>query len=115
MPEYPQFIFIEEVKNIVEEINLNGLPIGAMKNSEYDIYEGELTEGDTILMLSDGFPELRNNENEMFGYERLKKVFANSANKSSEEIISILKEEGSSWVNDKDPDDDVRFVVIKVK
>ena len=111
----PPIYIYRRSKNIVEEINLNGLPIGAMKNSEYDIYEGELTEGDTILMLSDGFPELRNNENEMFGYERLKKVFANSANKSSEEIISILKEEGSSWVNDKDPDDDVSFVVIKVK
>ncbi len=111
----PPIYIYRKMKNIVEEINLNGLPIGAMKNSEYDIYEGELAEGDTILMLSDGFPELRNVENEMFGYEKLKKVFANNANKSSEEIISILKEDGSRWVNDKDPNDDVTFVVIKVK
>ena len=29
--------------------------------------------------------------------------------------INRLKTEGSEWVNDNDPDDDVTFVVIKVK
>jgi len=32
-----------------------------------------------------------------------------------EEIINHLKDEGSRWVKDQDPDDDVTFVVIKVK
>ena len=30
-------------------------------------------------------------------------------------IISYLKNEGASWVNNANPDDDVTFVVIKVK
>ena len=37
------------------------------------------------------------------------------AEKSPEDIISGLNEAGSKFVKDKDPDDDVTFVVIKVK
>jgi hypothetical protein len=33
----------------------------------------------------------------------------------NEDIISYFKNEGASRVNDDDPDDDVTFVVIKVK
>jgi serine phosphatase RsbU (regulator of sigma subunit) len=37
------------------------------------------------------------------------------AEKAPDEIIDVLKNEGSLWVNDQEPDDDVTFVVIKVK
>ena len=35
--------------------------------------------------------------------------------KSPEGIINHLKSVGSSWAGDKDPDDDVTFVVIQMK
>ena len=79
------------------------------------MYESELFSGDVILMLSDGFPELQNEKNEQYGYERTKSSFKAIARKTSEGIISYLKDEGSKWVNDKDPDDDVTFVVVKIK
>jgi len=41
--------------------------------------------------------------------------FSKCAHKSPEEIIEDLKTAGSDWVEDEDPDDDVTFVVIKVK
>ena len=71
--------------------------------------------GDTLLLFSDGFPELKNENEELFGYNRVNKSFKSVAEKKPEEIISYLKDEGSRWVNDKDPDDDVTFVVIKIK
>ena len=39
----------------------------------------------------------------------------NVAEKGPEEIINYLKDEGSSYVDHADPNDDVTFVVIKVK
>ncbi len=110
----PIYIYRKNNSN-VEEIKVNGMPLGAMKNSMYEIYENELSVGDTILMLSDGFPELQNNQEEMYGYDRLTEVFTKNGEKSSKEIISNLKEEGTRWANGKSPDDDVTFVVIKVK
>ncbi len=65
--------------------------------------------------MSDGFPELLNDKKEMFGYKRARNLFEDLAEEAPDEIISKLKDAGSEWVNDKDPDDDVTFVVIKVK
>ena len=51
----------------------------------------------------------------MFGYKKAKNLFEEIAGNSPEDIITILKDAGSDFVKDKDPDDDVTFVVIKVK
>jgi serine phosphatase RsbU (regulator of sigma subunit)/ligand-binding sensor domain-containing protein len=109
-------IFIYRKNNdSIEEVNLNGLPLGAMRNIEYDLYKSELIKGDTILMLSDGLPELTNGSNEMYGYDKTKTEFHSVGEKEPEEIVDHLKNSASQWVNGKDPDDDVTFVVIKVK
>jgi hypothetical protein len=110
----PVFIYRKENK-YVEEIALHGLPIGAMRNTEYRIYSTELNEGDTILLLSDGLPELQNKDNEMYGYERLKKIFTENGNKNSGEIISVLKEECNNWKENREQNDDITFIVIKAK
>jgi serine phosphatase RsbU (regulator of sigma subunit)/ligand-binding sensor domain-containing protein len=111
----PPIYIYRKGKKIVEEVKLNGLPLGAMKNTNYDIYQSDLSKGDTILMLSDGFPELQNDNSDIYGYERVKSSFEYVADKASNEIISNLKNEGLSWTNGKAPDDDVTFVVLKLK
>jgi len=110
----PLFIYRKIAKS-VEEIQINGMPLGAVKNYPYEIKETEIVAGDTLLLLSDGMPELKNDKDEQFGYTRLKEKFLSVAEKESEGIISYLKEVGSSWTNYKEPDDDVTFVVIKIK
>jgi serine phosphatase RsbU (regulator of sigma subunit) len=68
-----------------------------------------------MLLLSDGLPELQNEMNEHYGYGRVKDAFEKAAEKEVEEIINYFKNESSKWTKGKDPDDDVTFVVIKVK
>ena len=58
----PIFIY-RKSKNEVEEINLAGLPLGAMKNINYDTHISDLGIEDVVLMLSDGMPELQNENN----------------------------------------------------
>jgi serine phosphatase RsbU (regulator of sigma subunit) len=53
--------------------------------------------------------------NEMYGYDRTKTQFQSVGEKEPEEIVDHLKNSASQWANDKAPDDDVTFVVIKVK
>jgi serine phosphatase RsbU (regulator of sigma subunit) len=91
------------------------MPLGTMDNFPYELKEMELFSGDTILLMSDGFPELQNQHNEMFGYKRAKNSFEEVAEKEPEKIIEYLKEEGNRWADNKDPDDDITFVIIKVK
>jgi ligand-binding sensor domain-containing protein/serine phosphatase RsbU (regulator of sigma subunit) len=110
----PMYIYKDELKK-VEEIDMRGMPLGAIKDFKYNLYETELKSGDCVLLLSDGYPELANEYNEQIGYERLQNQFLKMGNNKPEEIIKYFKNFGSEWVNGKDPDDDVTFVVIKVK
>jgi serine phosphatase RsbU (regulator of sigma subunit) len=110
----PLFIY-RKYSQTIEEIVINNMPLGAMKGNEYDIKEFNIERGDTLLLMSDGFAELKNENKEMYGYKRARNSFEESAKKEPEEIISDLRAEARSWTNDKEPDDDVTFVVIKVK
>lgn len=94
---------------------MKGMPLGAMNNFPYSIKESHIESGDTILLVSDGLPELTNNKKEMYGYDRTMTEFHSVGEKEPEEIVDHLKNSTSSWVDGKDPDDDVTFVVIKVK
>ena len=110
----PVFLF-QKNSGEVEEISEHGMPIGAMSHSQYNVNEQALEKGDTLLLMSDGLPELLNENEEMYGYKRIRNGFEDVAEKAPEEIISFLKNEGKKWNGDQAPDDDVTFVVIKVK
>ena len=110
----PLFIYRNNSQTI-EEVVINNMPLGAMKGIAYDIKEIRIERGDTLLLMSDGFAELKNQSQEMYGYKRARNSFEESAKKEPEEIITHLRAEARSWTNDKEPDDDVTFVVIKVK
>ncbi|MDZ7763833.1 MAG: SpoIIE family protein phosphatase [Melioribacteraceae bacterium] len=68
-----------------------------MKNFNYDVYESKVESGDVILMISDGMPELQNNNDEMYGYEKIKELVTNTADKTSDEIIKVLENESKVW------------------
>jgi len=111
----PPILIYKNNKQTCEEHLFKGMPLGTLSDFPYTLVESELSPGDTILLMSDGFPELFNDQKEMYGYKRARNLFEELANEAPEEIISKLKSAGSKWVNDEDPDDDVTFVVIKVK
>jgi len=110
----PVFIYKKKTQSIEEHI-MKGMPLGTFSDFPYTQIEGEISTGDTILLMSDGFPELMNESKEMFGYKQARNLFEKISGESPEDIITKLKDAASEWTNDKDPDDDVTFVVIKVK
>jgi Stage II sporulation protein E (SpoIIE)/SnoaL-like domain len=110
----PALIYRKKEKTI-EEIFIKGMPLGAMNDFPYSVKERHLQQGDTILLLSDGLPELSNSSNEMYGYNRIVKEFQSVGEREPEEIVNHFKNSALQWVNGKDPDDDVTFVVIKAK
>ncbi len=110
----PIMIYKSDERN-AQEVLIKGMPLGTFDKYPYDIRETELKTGDTIFLMSDGLPELQNNKGEQFGYQRIRNLFENNAGNKPEEIIEQLKLEGDQWSEDSDPDDDITFVVIKVK
>jgi len=111
----PPALIYRRKNQAIEEIFMKGMPLGAMNDFPYSLKESHLEKGDTVLLLTDGLPELKNESNEMYGYDKTKTEFHSVGEKEPEEIVDHLKNSASQWVNGKEPDDDVTFVVIKVK
>ena len=111
----PPLYHYNKNETTVEEIKHYNLPLGAMTLGNYKAIEITLNKGDMLIMMSDGFPELRCHTDELFGYERLYSTIEKVAEKDPEEIIKYLKRVADNWSENKEPDDDVTFVVIKIK
>jgi serine phosphatase RsbU (regulator of sigma subunit) len=77
----PVLIFRHQNKEL-EIIELKGMPLGAHVDFPYQQKKIQIHAGDTILMMSDGFPELFNEQKEIFDYPQVSKVFEQTAEKS---------------------------------
>ncbi|NOX17473.1 MAG: SpoIIE family protein phosphatase [Chlorobi bacterium] len=111
----PPVLLYDSRKQVVRELTAKSMPLGAMKNFPYSLEESELNAGDTIMLFSDGLPELLNEANQMYGYEKVKKLYGEMAEKSSEEIVNRFKHSALDWAGGKPPNDDVTFVALKIK
>ena len=111
----PPIYYYDKATKQLEEIMIQGMPLGAMRNVKHDLVEKDLKSGDTILMLTDGLPELMNGDNEMFDYSRIKKHFTEIIENSPQIIIEKLVEAGDNWMNGGVQEDDISFVAIRMK
>ena len=58
----------------VQQLRMEGVPLGLFPNSQYEEISVDLQPGDTLLFASDGILESENKEQEEFGPERLSAV-----------------------------------------
>ena len=89
-------------------MTVEGVPLGAMSRYEYREVEVGLEPGDTVLLMSDGFPELPNAAGEPLGYAQVRDLFASCAARTPQEVI-----DGLAWSPAEAPGDDVTFVVAR--
>ena len=111
----PPALIYRADENLVEEILLEGMPLGGFIGAEREEASFELQSGDTLLLMSDGLPEMLNPENEMLDYPKTKELFEEVADQSPKAIIDHLFKASTSWADGEPQADDVTLVVIKVK
>jgi serine phosphatase RsbU (regulator of sigma subunit) len=99
----------------VEEVILKGMPLGSLKDFPYESKKIKLSKGDTILFMSDGFPELFNDKDEMLGYENAADIFKDVAYEPADIVIEKLLNSAKEWANGHPQEDDITFVVVKFK
>ena len=111
----PPVLLYSRREQRLQEIELVGTPLGSLADASYQLWESELSDGDTVLMMTDGFPELLNSNQEAMGYDRVGSIFAASHAKSPKQIIDDLSDEAEAWTGGQPPRDDITFVVLRVK
>ncbi len=110
----PSTLIYRHATGEIEEISLRAVLLGSLANFKYQEQEFALSAGDCVVLMSDGFPEMFNPENEMLGFEKAAEILPTIAANSAQEIINHLVKVGEDWANGRPQDDDVTFVVLKI-
>ena len=108
----PVYIYKSQT-NKCEEIMIEGLPLGGLKNEKFAINTLEFSKGDVLVMMSDGLAEAANENDEMFDYPRIKSLIEENCMKSPEEIKNVFFEDLNEWLKGGIPEDDVTLVIVK--
>jgi serine phosphatase RsbU (regulator of sigma subunit) len=101
--------------NKVEEILIKGLPLGGLKEEQFDNITRSFNTGDIIIQLSDGLPEAPNLTGEMYDYERLRLLIEDNGHKTAQGMIDALMASVDEWLQGQHNPDDITLVVIKKK
>ena len=90
-------------------ITLDSIPKSGWRGS------GGLAAGDVVALMSDGLPERFNEQNAMLEDEVAKTFIAAHVHLSAQDFINGLAKLGNEWGGTRPQDDDVTFVVLKMK
>ncbi|MDQ1352674.1 MAG: SpoIIE family protein phosphatase [Acidobacteriota bacterium] len=90
-------------------------PLGVMESPIYQASDIQLKPGDSLLLYTDGVTEAMNNNEEMFGDERLQSLFQSLALKytRSVDIVNALKEEIINFAGAARQHDDLTIVIVR--
>lgn len=110
----PPVLVHHAATGMVEEIAIPGMPLGSLV-FEYEQRELAVEAGDAVLLMSDGFPELASESGDPVGYARVEEIFRAAAEGPAEQIVSELARAAEEWSGGREPNDDITFVVLKMK
>lgn len=97
----------------VQELALSGMPLGSF-GGDFEDLEVDLEPGDTILFLSDGFPELLDSRGDPLGYVAVENAFRVVAGGSPDAVVEALSRAADQRTGGEPPNDDITFVVVRV-
>lgn len=109
----PPALLFRAARGEVEELAAIGMPLGSFDGGFSEVTV-DLDAGDTLLLMSDGFPELLDRRGEPLGYPGVASIFAGAATAPPDEVIDALATAASARSGGEAPNDDITFVVVKV-
>ena len=106
------------VKNdgeIMEIVNQHGPPAGVMENQKYKSDKLELKAGEHLILYTDGVTEARNEKDEMFGNEKLRKILVteNIKTLTSKNICETVIMELEAFKGSSEQTDDITLFAMK--
>ena len=98
----------------VEEVPVTGTPLGSPLTTRRRACHVDLEPNDTVLLMSDGFPELVLDNGEPFGYESARAALAEICGAPAGDVVRHLEATVQRTARGA-PDDDVTFVVVRYR
>jgi sigma-B regulation protein RsbU (phosphoserine phosphatase) len=98
----------------VETVEAEGFPLGMFKDVSYEEFTLSTRPGDAIVFFSDGIVDAVNENEEMFGSERLIALVTSQLTNSAQGMVDAIYQELSAFQGGVERFDDETVVVLKV-
>ncbi len=92
-----------------------GFVLAGMEGIQYQDFELDLAEGQSIMLYTDGVTEATNLDNELFGEDRLIEAIKDSGNMNMRYTCKLVKEKVDAFVGEAPQFDDITMLGIKRK
>ena len=110
-------LYYDESKNTANYFYGIGLGLGIIRNNEFYRYVNidkiKYNPKDILVLFTDGITEARNNNQEEFGYDRLKNLIVENAALTPVEIKDAIVQAMYSFCGTNAPEDDSTLIIIK--
>ena len=92
-----------------------GTPLGMIENMQYNQYEISLTSNDILFLYTDGVTEAMNEEDELYGMERLSETLqrAGGAHISMQKILAAIRADVDVHANGVEQYDDITMLGVR--
>jgi sigma-B regulation protein RsbU (phosphoserine phosphatase) len=108
----PQFVLRGDGR--IEKMSSTGMPVGLLAGHGYEELEVQLAPGDLLFFYTDGCVEMENDQEEMFGSERLESLVAASGGSSADEVLATVEQAISTFRGGRDLFDDATMMAVRV-
>jgi serine phosphatase RsbU (regulator of sigma subunit) len=102
----------------VEAVGQKAMPLGVLGVSfagmQHTQTECTLHAGDVMVLMSDGFPERFNAQQQIYGYEQTVHFAATLRDGTAQNTLQALTAESASWAGAEPLNDDMTFVIVRV-
>jgi sigma-B regulation protein RsbU (phosphoserine phosphatase) len=97
----------------VETVGSTGIPVGLLKDAEYESAKLHLEEGDTLVLYTDGLTEASIDDDEEYGAERLRSLLARDGAAEPRGIVQAIRADVAAFLGGKSLVDDLTVMAVK--
>ncbi|MCJ7681279.1 MAG: PP2C family protein-serine/threonine phosphatase, partial [Candidatus Aminicenantes bacterium] len=99
---------------ILVETEGDTFPLGILEDSQYEETKIQLTAGDKVVFYTDGIVEAMNEQEEMFGFDRLLEVVQGAKSMTAESLLKEILDKVNEFVGGAAQHDDLTVIVVSV-
>jgi PAS domain S-box-containing protein len=110
---HPPPLLLSPFQSECRQLDAEGMILGVRKNVIFEEKTTTLSNGDLILLYTDGLTEAENPDGEFFGMERVSDLFIQYAQHSPEKIIEALLKHLKQFCQSETFNDDITLMIFK--
>ncbi len=109
----PVHISAKTGEAVLVETQGDTFPLGIIEDAAYEETQLKLQPGDKVILYTDGIVEAMNEEEEIFGFDRLLEVVKNSQPMTAETLLEEINGKVNEFAGNAAQHDDITIIVIQ--